>query len=236
MSEGNIGIGFAIPANMARRVTDALKSEGRVRRARLGVTVQPITSDLAESLGLRHVEGAIVSGVEPGSAAERAGVMLGDVIRSFNGRSVQDSNSLRNRVAESTPGSAAPLVVVRDDREHTLSVRLDEASAPSFAKKGDRDAEDHAALGVGVVAMTPELAARAGLAKDAPGLWVRDVDPQGRAAAAGVQPNDIIQEVNRKPVQSVEDLRAAVRSANDRPMLLLVNRDGRNLFVAVRTS
>lgn len=127
-SQGNIGIGFAIPANMARHVMQALRTEGRVHRAQLGVRVEPVTSDLAESLGLASVSGAVVNAVERGGAAERAGVKAGDVILSFNGKPVEDFNALRNRVAESTPGSNASLVVVRDGKERSLTVRLDEAA------------------------------------------------------------------------------------------------------------
>ena len=127
-SQGNIGIGFAIPANMARHVMQALRTEGRVHRAQLGVRVEPVTSDLAESLGLASVSGAMVNAVERGGAAERAGVKAGDVILSFNGKPVEDFNALRNRVAESTPGSNASLVVVRDGKERSLTVRLDEAA------------------------------------------------------------------------------------------------------------
>ena len=100
-SQGNIGIGFAIPANMARHVMQALRTEGRVHRGQLGVRVEPVTSDLAESLGLASVSGAVVNAVERGSAAERGGLKAGDVILSFNGKPVEDFNALRNRVAES---------------------------------------------------------------------------------------------------------------------------------------
>jgi Do/DeqQ family serine protease len=127
-SQGNIGIGFAIPANMARHVMQALRAEGRVHRGQLGVRVEPVTSDLAESLGLASVSGAVVNAVERGGAAERAGLKAGDVILSFNGKPVEDFNALRNRVAESTPGSNASLVVVRDGKERSLTVRLDEAA------------------------------------------------------------------------------------------------------------
>ncbi len=127
-SQGNIGIGFAIPANMARHVMQALRTEGRVHRAQLGVRVEAVTSDLAESLGLASVSGAMVNAVERGGAAERAGVKAGDVILSFNGKPVEDFNALRNRVAESTPGSNASLIVVRDGKERSLTVRLDEAA------------------------------------------------------------------------------------------------------------
>ena len=126
-SQGNIGIGFAIPANMARHVMHALRTEGRVHRGQLGVTVEPVTSDLAESLGLASVSGAVVNRVQRGSAAERGGLKAGDVILSFNGKPVEDFNALRNRVAESVPGSSASLVVVRDGKERSLTVHLDEA-------------------------------------------------------------------------------------------------------------
>src|SRR5262245_51878485 len=128
VSEGNIGIGFAIPANMARHVMQELKDNGRVRRAQLGVVVQPLTSDMAESLGIKQTSGAIVSSVEPGSAADHAGVKRGDVVISFNGEPVRDTNTLRNRVAEAGPGSSATLVVVRDGSEKTLHANLDEAA------------------------------------------------------------------------------------------------------------
>jgi Do/DeqQ family serine protease len=236
-SEGNIGIGFAIPANMARHVMDELRTGGKVRRSQLGVTVQPVTSDMAESLGLKEVGGAIISGVEPGSAAEHAGLKRGDVIKSFNGRAVEDTNTLRNRVAETAPGSTATVVVVRDGSDKEVSVKLDEAAASKRAQRdGGADSDNHAALGVSVAPVTPDLAERNGLGKGVKGLFVQDVDPEGRAAAAGIQAKDVIVEVNRKPVQNVDDLRAALKAASDRPVLLLVSRGGKDLFVTVRAS
>jgi Do/DeqQ family serine protease len=238
-SDGNIGIGFAIPANMARNVMDQLKTDGRVRRAQLGVTVQPVTSDMAESLGLKDVGGAIVSSVAPDSAADKAGMKQGDVIKSFNGKPVHDFNALRNRVAEATPGSSASVVVVRDGSEKTLSVKLDEANVSREARNGSTAMpDDKAALGVAVAPLTPDLASRAGLDRDAHGVVVQQVNPDGRAADAGIEPGDIILEVNREPVQSVDDLRAAVKKAAEKPTLLLVRRqagdEGHDLFVTVR--
>ena len=125
-SEGNIGIGFAIPANMARHVMDELRQGGRVRRAQLGVTVQAVTSDMAASLGLKSVGGALVASVAPGSAADRAGIAKGDVIESFNGQAVRDTNSLRNHVAAAEPGSNAAVIILRNGSEKTLMVKLDE--------------------------------------------------------------------------------------------------------------
>jgi Do/DeqQ family serine protease len=235
---GNIGIGFAIPANMARRVMDDLRTDGHVRRSRLGVSVQPVTSDMAESLGLKEVGGAIVGSVTPGSAAERAGMKRGDIIRSFNNQPVQDTNALRNRVANATPGSEATVVVVRDGSERTLKVKLDEAEASKGARAdATADSDDKAALGIAVTPLTPELAARTGLPKDTQGVVIQQVNPDGRAAGAGIQPGDVILEVNRQPVQNVDELRAAVRRSPDRPTLLLVHRAERGeLFVTVRPS
>jgi serine protease Do len=237
MSDGNIGIGFAIPANMARHVMDDLRNTGRVRRAQLGVTVQPVTSDMAESLGLKQVGGAIVSTVAPGSAADKAGVKRGDVIKAFNGRPVDDTNTLRNRVAEAAPGSVSKVTIVRDGADQELLVTLDEVAGDRLARRGGSAGDaDQDRLGVAVAPLTPELASREGLPRDAKGLLIQDVDPDSRAATAGMEPRDVILEVNRQPVGTVEDLRAALRSSPDRPVLLLVRRDGRDRFVTVRPS
>jgi Do/DeqQ family serine protease len=238
-SDGNIGIGFAIPVNMARHVMDDLRKDGRVRRAQLGVVIQPVTAEMAESLGVKDAGGAIVSSVAAGSAAERAGVKRGDILKSFNGQPVHDINSLRNRVASAAPGSNANLTVVRDGSERTLSVKLDEAAVSREARRDDAagdGSDDKAALGVAVVPLTPEVATRAKLPSGTHGVVVQQVKPDGRAAAAGIEPGDIILEANRQLVQTVEDLRNAVRRSTDRPTLLLVNRDGRDLYVTVKPS
>jgi Do/DeqQ family serine protease len=236
-SGGNIGIGFAIPSNMAKHVMDELRTSGTVRRAQLGVSVQTITSDLAESLGLKEVTGALVGSVTPGSAADRAGIQRGDVIRSFNGQPVSDTNSLRNRVAESKPGSSAEVRIVRDGKERTISVTLDELAGERIARSDGRSGSaDQTALGVSVTPLTPELASRYQLPRGTRGLVVQDVDPDGRAASAGIRAGDVIEEVNRQPVQTVDELRAALRQSPDRPTLLLINRQGSGMFVTVRPS
>jgi serine protease Do len=220
--DANIGIGFAIPSNMARRVVDDLRKDGRVRRAQLGVEVQPVTSDLAASLGLKHVGGAIVSKVTADSAADRAGLKRGDVIQSFNGQTVSDFNSLRNHVADAQPGSNATVGIVRDGAEKTVPVKLDEAEVSRRAARSAEPAGvDKGALGIGVE-------------RNAKGLVITQVNPDSRAAEAGLEEGDVILEVNRQAVQSAEDLRAAVRKTTDRPVLLLVERDGRSLFVTIK--
>jgi serine protease Do len=239
-SDGNIGIGFAIPANMAKHVMDDLRTKGKVTRSQLGVTVQGVTPDLAASLGLKDNGGVLVSNVTSGSAADRAGLKRGDVIKSFNGQAVHDTNSLRNRVADAGPGTTADLVIVRDGSERHMTAKLEEASPETLARNAspreDREAEGSAALGVSVTPVTPELADRLRLSRNAQGLYVEDVVPDGRAADAGIQRGDVIVEANRQAVKSVDDLRAAARRAADKPLLLLVNRQGRDTFVTVKPS
>ena len=236
-SEGNIGIGFAIPANMAKNVMEQLRTKGKVTRAQLGITVQGVTPEIAENLGLKQATGAIVSRVASGSAAEKAGVKRGDIVQSFNGLPVHDTNTLRNRVAETGPGSSADVVILRDGLEKHLSVKLDEATSSRSARMRDSDpgaTDDKTTLGVAVAPLTPERAERAHAAKDAKGLIVEDVNPDGRAAAAGIQAGDIIQEVNREPVKSVDELKAALRKTTDKPTLLLIHRQGSDIFVTVK--
>ena len=227
-TDANIGIGFSIPANMAKHVMHELRTKGKVTRAQLGVTVQNVTSDMAASLGLKQNGGAIISGVGDGSAAERAGLKRGDVILSFNGQPVQDTNSLRNRVADSGPGSTAEVVINRDGSQKQIAVKLDEANPERSARRArdsddERGGENDSALGITV-----------GPNDRGNGLMVENVDPEGRAADAGIRPGDVIHEVNRQTVKSPEELRAAVRKSSDRPVLLLIDRKGASVFVTVK--
>ena len=140
------------------------------------------------------------------------------MIESFNGQQVHDFNSLRNRVADAGPGSTADVVVTRDGSEKHLSVKLDEATASKATRERDSEpsaSDDKTSLGVAVAPLTPELAERAHASKDARGLVVEDVNPNGRAADAGIQAGDVIQEVNRQPVKSVDDLKAALKKSSE---------------------
>ncbi len=167
--------------------------------------------------------------------AARAGLKQGDVITKFNGASVSDSNSFRNHVAGTQPNTSIKLTVVRDGREQELSATLGERASNEAGEKGDANSEATGGkLGVGVEPLTPELAAQLRLAQDTKGLVVGSVDPEGAAAEAGIRQGDVILEFNRQAVTSIEGLRAAMKDANGRPALLLINRQGNNLFVTVR--
>jgi serine protease Do len=241
-SGGNIGIGFAIPSNMTRTVTEQLVNKGRVRRGQLGVFVQAVTEDIAQSLGLKEAKGVIVGAVQKGSAAEQAGLRRNDVITAFNGAAVNDANELRNLVAATQPGTDATLDVLRDGRAQQFKVTLGELTAPAGRGGEGGEGEGPGAqseggrLGVTVTPLTPEAAQRLRLPDDREGLVVTGVDPSGPAAEVGIQQGDLIEQANRQPVKSVEDLRAAIQAAGDRPVLLLVTRGGGegSTFVTVR--
>ena len=230
-SGGNIGIGFAIPVRMAENVMTQLVNGGRVHRGQLGVSVQGVTSEMAESLGLSKVEGALVGSVVKGSPAEKAGVERGDVIVSLDGEPVSDGNSLRNRIAGTAPGKAVALGLVRDGREKTVHVQLGELQSARADDERGEPAEG-GRLGLTLQPLTPEDARRLGLDSDR-GLLVAEVDPAGPAAAAGFQPGDVIQEVNRKPVNTAAELRAAVKAAGRRPALVFVSRKGGGVFLTL---
>jgi Do/DeqQ family serine protease len=235
-SGGNIGLGFAVPANMAKNAMDQLIKSGKVRRGMIGVTIQPVTSDLASSLGLSDARGALVSSVQAGSPADRAGIRRGDVIVAFNGSPVTDSNSLRNQVARTQPGTDVTLTISRDNREQQVRVSLGELPAERMtaSSEGSSDGNDTGKLGIRVEPLTPALADRLNLRGGAQGLVVTDVDPVGPAANAGIRENDVIEEVNRQPVRSVADLQSAIQRSGSKPSLLLINRGGNSLFLTVR--
>jgi serine protease Do len=233
-SGGNIGIGFAIPANMARNVMTQLIDKGRVRRGMLGVTVQPMTSDLARSLGIDQAAGALVSGVQPGGPAEKAGVKRGDVITSVNGEPVKDGNVLRNHVAELQPGSRVELNVLRNGKPQTLTLSLGELTpdeAGSAADGEPPDSHDGTGYGMSVEPLTKENARQLDLDVTS-GVLVTGVQPSSRAADAGFRSGDVIDEVDGKHVDSVDSLRSALASG-DRPALLLVHRNGATLFLTL---
>ncbi|HEX8030802.1 MAG TPA: DegQ family serine endoprotease [Vicinamibacterales bacterium] len=234
-SGGNIGIGFAVPSNMAKNVMDQLVTNGRVHRGLLGVTVQGVTGDLAAGLGLSKSEGAIVSNVTPGGAADKAGIKRGDVILSYQGRTVVDTNSLRNDIASTKPGSTITLQVMRDGKTSDVKATLEE-NAP--AKDGRRDVEGNeregGKYGMSVEPLTPEIARQLELDRDTRGVVISDLDPSGAAASAGLREGDVIQQINGRSVRTGEEVRSALSAAGDKPAVLLIQRGNQTSFVPLR--
>jgi Do/DeqQ family serine protease len=231
-SGGSVGIGFAIPASMAGNVMDQLIKDGRVRRSILGVTVQSMNSDVAASLGLKGVDGALVGTVEASGPAARAGMRQGDVITKFNGEAVTDSNSLRNRIAGTLPGTRVTLDVVRDGRSESVTAVLAEKPAPRTVRASRETGGNGGRFGMSVEPITPDVASQLGI-KDKTGLAVTEVAPMSPAANAGLQPGDVIKEVNRKPVATTAQLQEVLNAAHDKPALLLISRKGTDLFLAL---
>ena len=236
-SGGNIGIGFAVPSNMAKNVMDQLVSNGRVHRGRLGVTVQGVTGDLAAGLGLDKAEGALVSDVTPGGAAARAGLKRGDVIRSYQGRAVVDTNAFRNEIAATKPGSAVTLQVLREGKTSEVKATLDEMAA---ATKETANRSEGAGpggsgkFGMAIEPLTPRIADRLELGREVEGVVITAVDPSGAAASAGLREGDVIQQINGRPVRSTEQVRSGMDAASEKPVVLLVARGTGSFFVPLR--
>jgi len=236
-SGGSIGIGFAIPSNMARAVLDQLLKTGKVRRGMIGVTIQSVNADLALSMNLATARGAIVTSVQAGGPGERAGIKRGDVITALNGQGVVDSNNLRNLVASSAPGSEVTLTVLRDGREQPIKVSLAELPVKT-RQEGDQGSNEQSQglgkFGLTLQPLTPELAPRLGLGSSEQGLVVTAVDPNGVAADAGINQGDVIQEVNRQPVRNLGDFNVAIARSGSRPALVLVNRRGTVVYLTLK--
>ena len=220
-TDGNIGLGFAIPSNMAKHVMDQLIATGAVRRAKLGVTVQRITPDLAASLGLPNTRGALISGVDEGSPAAKAGVRQGDVITSYNGKPVADNNQLRNSVASTKPGTSVSLQVLRDGRTETL-----QATVAELESKRERVSSPSAERGEGRFGMSVEPGTS--------GVAVVELDPSGIAAESGLQQGDVIEKVDGRNVRTTAELKSALNRTDGKPSLLLVNRGGTTIFLTLR--
>lgn len=239
-SGGNIGIGFAIPSNMAKSVMEQLLENGVVKRGMLGVNIQNISSDLAEGLGLDSNSGVIVSNVLKGSAAETAGIKRGDVIRKINGEEVEDDNFLRNRVAGTLPGSDVKLGIVRDGAEQEITVKLGEFKAEENSEKPGNDGTEGRAeqnggkLGLSLQPLTPDTAEQLNIPQEVKGLVITDVDPSGAAAEKGLRRGDVVMEINRTPVSSLGDARAAIEKSGNKAVLLLVSRRGQTFFIPIK--
>jgi serine protease Do len=233
---GYEGIGFAIPSNMAKSVSEDLIKHGKVTRGMLGVSIQEVTPALAEVFHLKEARGALVGDVTPGSPADRGGLKRGDVIVEYEGREVEDSAQLRLWVARTQVGHTARLVIQRDGKRVPLQVTIAELREHEEEEGATGGAEEDAAAlaGVQVQELTAAVARRLGLPRDVRGVVVTDVNPASAAAEADLQQGDVIREVNRKPTTTLSAFRSAVRAAGRGPVVLLVQRGGSAFYVTIR--
>jgi serine protease Do len=230
-SEGNQGIGFAVPVNLARQVMMELVKNGKVTRGYMGIMLQSLTPAMAKAFGTVDTHGALVGDVTPGSPADRAGLQKGDIIRQVDGKPFDNGNQLRNLIAMQAPGTTVNLKVDRNGTAKTFSVRLVEYPAREERASNDRNSPDNSSQDIQVETLTPETARELNLSPRTKGVVVTGVNPGSKAAESGLRRGDVIQEVNRRPVESEQQFESAMRRAGDNP-LLLVNRDGNTLFVA----
>jgi serine protease Do len=232
-SGGNIGIGFAIPIEMAAHIADSLRSGGRVVRGWLGVAIQDVTPELSKALGLPEAHGALVSDVVKDGPAEKAGIKRGDVIVSYQGKPVASSRELPIRVADTSVGTKAEVGVIRDGSQKTLTAEVGELKDKDKDSPGDKAAVA-SPLGLHVEALTAEVAGRLGLPENTKGVIVAGVEPGSPAETAEVRPGDVIREVDRKAVTSPKEFEKAMseRPAK-KPALLLVQRGDSTVFITI---
>jgi len=243
-SGGSIGIGFAIPANLAKPVVDQIKQFGHPRRGWLGVNIQSVTDEIAESLGLDRPHGALIASVREGGPAQVAGVQPGDVVLTFDGKEVTDMRHLPRIVAETPIDKAVKVTVWRKRKEETLDVKVGEltetdqvASTSSKQSTPAAPTDVVKVLGLSLSNLTPDLRERYALAEDTAGVVVTDVEGSSQAAEKGVRAGDVIVEVAEEEVKSSSEITAkldAARKSGRKSVLLLVDRQGDLRFVALK--
>lgn len=246
---GNVGIGFAIPAEQARPIVETLMKGGTPQRGYLGVGIQPIDNDLASALGIERNRGELIARVEPGQAAERAGIRAGDVIVRVNNQDVNPQNSLSYLVANSAPGTRIPIELIRDGRRVSLTATVgtrpteeelagfqmeQEEGVPNASPPAGATARD--TLGLAVQALTPTIARAIGVEPTTQGVVVAAVDPNSDAARKGLRRGDVIRSVNRQPVASAADIQKqvqALRQARRNQALVVIQRRAQTSYIAL---
>ncbi|VAX28665.1 HtrA protease/chaperone protein [hydrothermal vent metagenome] len=228
-SGGNVGIGFAIPINIAKIILKDLKEKGSVTRGWLGVMIQRITPDLAQSFGLKDSKGALVGDVIPDGPAFKAGIKRGDVIVRFDKQAVDEMEALPKIVAKTTPGRAVKVEVVRDGKTKVFDITIEVLEDTKVASAAKSDP-----VGLQVQDITPELMKSLKLDTKS-GVLVSDVSAGGAAGEAGIRRGDVITEINRTPINNVSDYNRVTSTADKgSTVLFLVRRGGTTIYVAVK--
>jgi serine protease Do len=239
---GSIGLGFAIPSSVASPVVSQLRDHGRVERGLLGVQIQPVTDDISSSLSLGSTTGALVAQVEPNSAASKAGVQSGDVIKTVDGKDIPTVRDLTRTIAGYTPGSTVKLGLVRDGKDMTVSAKLGDYANMSKQAKADEDndkSQDSKAspgsFGFSLAPISPEARQQLGIKDGIKGALIASVESGSPAEDQGLRAGDIIQQVGQHSVDGPKDAAAKLKEAKEtkKPVLMKVYREGSTRFVAV---
>jgi serine protease Do len=234
-SGGNMGIGFAIPTNMAQPIMKALIDHGKVVRGWLGVGIQDIDQDLASAMKLGSLKGILVSDVVDTGPGAKAGLKSGDVVMKLNGKELDSTGEFRNAIAAAGAGASVKLDIVRDGKPMTIDAKLGELPEKLGSVAANEQGESSGALnGLTLGELTPEVRSKVDLPSSVKsGVVVMELDPGSPAAASGLRPGDVVTEVNRAPVADVAKFKAAYSNAKDRTLLKVV-REGRTLFLVIR--
>jgi serine protease Do len=241
-SGGNQGIGFAIPSNVVRSAMNSIIGKGRVVRGYLGVGIQPVTNDIAEQFKLNSARGALVTDVTPGSPAEKAGIIRGDVIRKVNGYEVKDTVALVNRIAETEIGSNLTIDLVRDGAAKTVTAQVVEQPADLVGRLNRNQSspdpsgasQNAVFAGIEVQNLTERLRAEAKVPPNVNGVIVTQVDPNSTAAQE-LRPGDVIEQINRQPVSNVDEFQSVVGQLDpDRPVMVGMARSRQRSFVIIQ--
>ncbi len=242
-SGGSVGIGFAIPSNLARTVIAELKDKGSIERGWLGVEIQQVTPDLAQGIGLDEPKGALVANIDPDSPAAKADLKPGDVVLAFNGSKVMEMRDLPRLVADADPGSKASLDILRDGHEKEITVEIGKLKPEKVASKdagdgsGDQtDGAESAVLGARLAALTPEARQAFNLDDSAKGVVIVDLTEDSPLVEEGLKPGDVIERIGNTEVSDpaeITRLAEAVQKSSKPVLVMLVNRDGRDHFIAV---
>jgi serine protease Do len=229
-SGGNVGIGFSIPVNMAKRIYTELAAKGKITRGWLGVSIQALSPDLAKGFGLKEPNGVLISDVVQDSPAAQAGVAAGDIIIEFDRKKVDSPQELQKVVAATAPGRAVPLKVWRDRSEKMLEIKIGETPDETVALKSTNKGKS--LLGLDVRPITPEMARQLNL-RSPDGVLVFAVEEDSAASEAGLQRGDVIREVNRQRVRSLPDFEKATKDVKDGDRVtVLLQRGAQSLYVA----
>jgi serine protease Do len=235
---GSVGVGFAVTSNIVHLIVEDLKEDGKIDRGWLGVSIQDVSPDLAEALGLDEPTGALVASVVPDSPADRE-ILAGDVILEFGGKKVLHSSALPKLVAATKDGTETEIVVYRSGDKKVVTVEIDALNAAQGSKPADAEEGRAAVLksfGATVAELDESSREKAGLGDTATGVVVTSLDTDGPAARAGVRVGDVILRIGDREVRDTEALKAALAGDSAKPFLLLVNRVGRQIFLAVEVA
>ena len=231
-SGGNVGIGFSIPSNMAKRIYTELVARGKITRGWLGVSIQPLTPELAKSFGLKEPKGVLISDVVKDSPADKAGLVAGDVLMEFDGKKLEAPQDLQKIVAVTAPGKGVPVKLWREKGEKTLEIKIGETPEETAQVEPSGGGKSKSLLGLETRPITPEIARQLNL-RTTEGVVVARVEEDGPAAEAGLQRGDVIREVNRQRIRSVPDFERVTQALKpgDRVTVLL-QRGPQSLYVA----